>query len=145
MVPIDAYYCSCAAGYQGHNCDIDVDECASSPCVNGAVCTESASHMSGGTGGGGAGGVLNGEQACENHGYNNTQCLSVGVSPNATGTAAQSCCHWNSGLGECFSSIGQNRCPGASGAVGNVSVPIDAYYCSCAAGYQGHNCDIDVD
>ena len=26
----------------GGNCDIDVDECASSPCANGATCTESA-------------------------------------------------------------------------------------------------------
>ena len=25
------------------NCDIDVDECASSPCTNGAICTESSS------------------------------------------------------------------------------------------------------
>jgi hypothetical protein len=27
---------------RGGNCDIDVDECASSPCANGATCTESA-------------------------------------------------------------------------------------------------------
>ena len=27
---------------EGGNCDVDVDECASSPCVNGATCTESS-------------------------------------------------------------------------------------------------------
>ena len=38
----DGYYnCSCAAGFSAENCDVDVDECASSPCQNGALCVES--------------------------------------------------------------------------------------------------------
>jgi hypothetical protein len=60
-VSFDAYSCSCAAGYangvcmydfidnvaldcriwEGGNCDIDVNECASGPCLNGALCQES--------------------------------------------------------------------------------------------------------
>jgi hypothetical protein len=32
--------------YSG-NCDVDVDECASSPCVNGATCTDSSGTGSG--------------------------------------------------------------------------------------------------
>ncbi|WP_437497765.1 calcium-binding EGF-like domain-containing protein [Sorangium sp. So ce1099] len=30
-----SYVCACAPGWTGDNCDVDVDECASSPCVNG--------------------------------------------------------------------------------------------------------------
>ncbi len=45
--------------------------------------------------------ILNGEEACENNGYNKNECLSVG------------CCHWNDWEfddGECFSDIGRDLC-----------------------------------
>eukprot|EP01051_Picozoa_sp_SAG22_P006937 SAG22_NODE_471_length_10112_cov_14.774094_1_plen_3099_part_10 len=42
-IAINAYNCSCAAGWAGENCVIDIDECSSSPCRNGANCTESNS------------------------------------------------------------------------------------------------------
>jgi len=38
---VDAYKCNCAAGFVGVNCATDIDECASSPCQNGATCKES--------------------------------------------------------------------------------------------------------
>ncbi|PVD23652.1 hypothetical protein C0Q70_16925 [Pomacea canaliculata] len=34
------YYCCCAAGYTGINCETDVDECASQPCHNGGNCSQ---------------------------------------------------------------------------------------------------------
>ena len=58
-VSFHTYQCTCVAGFANgvceydyitefetectvSRCDIDVDECASSPCANGATCTESA-------------------------------------------------------------------------------------------------------
>ncbi len=51
------------------------------------------------------GGLLDGEEACENKGYTRSECLSVGDG---------SCCQFDEG--ECWSDIGTNLCPGTGGA-----------------------------
>lgn len=34
---VDGYVCSCALGFAGSDCDIDIDECASNPCPDACV------------------------------------------------------------------------------------------------------------
>ncbi|XP_052269942.1 MAM and LDL-receptor class A domain-containing protein 1-like [Dreissena polymorpha] len=39
-VHLDEYFCLCPSGFNGINCEIDTDECRSSPCKNGAPCED---------------------------------------------------------------------------------------------------------
>jgi len=34
------YMCDCADGWDGRNCEMDVDECASMPCAPNGVCSD---------------------------------------------------------------------------------------------------------
>lgn len=39
-IPDIGHRCECAAGYQGTNCEENIDECQSEPCQNGAICKD---------------------------------------------------------------------------------------------------------
>ena len=51
------YLCQCPEGYQGVNCEYEINECDTYPCQNGGSCTVSYQRERGrGEGGGGGGG-----------------------------------------------------------------------------------------
>ena len=45
---IDDYFCECLPGYNGTNCETEMDECVPDPCVNG-MCQVKFSMYSSGT------------------------------------------------------------------------------------------------
>ena len=36
----DRYECRCEDGYSGQHCELELDECDSDPCLNGAFCVD---------------------------------------------------------------------------------------------------------
>ena len=34
------YICECKPGYDGKNCDVEINECAPNPCKNDAICSD---------------------------------------------------------------------------------------------------------
>ena len=43
---VNEYSCTCADGYMGLNCEIEINECDSNPCLNGAVCLDKVTTLS---------------------------------------------------------------------------------------------------
>uniref|UniRef100_A0A8B9DHI4 EGF-like domain-containing protein n=1 Tax=Anser cygnoides TaxID=8845 RepID=A0A8B9DHI4_ANSCY len=40
------YSCNCMPGYEGPFCEVEINECSSSPCKNGATCVNLIDHFS---------------------------------------------------------------------------------------------------
>ena len=125
------------------NCDIDVDECDSSPCQNGATCTESSV-----------------ESSVSFHAY---QCTCVAGFANgvceysfieefadlcdvqessASGTDPSRSGNCDIDVNECASSPCQNGAACSDSTV-DTSISIDAYQCTCVAGFANGVCDYD--
>jgi N-acetylglucosamine-6-sulfatase len=100
-MPVYTYQCTCPAGYTGTNCEIDINECDSNPCVHGTCSTPN---------------VASYQCTCD-AGWTGTNC--------------------NQDIDECSS----NPC-----VHGTCSTPnIASYQCTCNAGWTGTNCDQDID
>ena len=74
--------------------DRDVEMCSNSP-PSPPVSSPVSSPVAGPTQG-----DVNGEEACEEHGYTESECLSIGIDDD--------CCEWDEN--ECWSKIGQQTC-----------------------------------
>ena len=121
----------------GGNCDIDVDECASSPCANGATCTESAveSEVS-----------FHTYQCTCVAGFANGWCeydfiaqYSAECTVSESGNSSRWSGNCNIDVDECASS------PCANGAtchdsVDDASIPVHTYQCVCLLGFANGAC-----
>ena len=130
--------CTYVAALDG-NCDIDVDECASSPCQNGAVCTESSMDADIG---------FDAYRCACTAGYTNGACDYTDfiteytdectvTESSASDTLGGNC---DVDVDECTSSPCQNDAECTESSV-EGTVSIHTYQCTCAAGFANGVCE----
>ncbi|KAK3750217.1 hypothetical protein QZH41_015569 [Actinostola sp. cb2023] len=122
------YSCTCAAGYNGSNCQTNINECSSNPCQNGATCTDQVNDYS---------------CTCA-AGFNGSKCqASKFVTAVFNITRAQklkrqlSFGDFGIDIDECDSNPCQNR--------GTCTDGVNGYTCRCTSSYTGINCETEYD
>ncbi|NXA41344.1 SNED1 protein, partial [Eudromia elegans] len=132
-----SYTCSCLAGFTGKRCHMDVDECLSHPCQNGATCINKVNSFSCSCPPGFKGTSCETEESpCETR-----ACQNGGKCQVANGTALCSCQPGYAGQ-DCETEL--NECESGPCLNGGHCVDlVDNYTCVCLEPFVGQRCEID--
>ncbi|XP_068548785.1 sushi, nidogen and EGF-like domain-containing protein 1 isoform X4 [Anas acuta] len=132
-----SYTCSCLAGFTGKRCHVDVDECLSHPCQNGATCVNGVNSFSCQCLPGFRGASCETEELpCETK-----VCQNGGTCQEANGTAACVCQPGYAG-GDCETEV--NECESSPCLNGGHCVDlVDNYTCVCLEPFVGQRCETD--
>eukprot|EP01047_Picozoa_sp_COSAG01_P006930 COSAG01_NODE_256_length_20138_cov_24.233694_6_plen_725_part_00 len=155
--------CICVVGYTGSQCDVNIDDCASHPCLHGATCVDGVNSYTCSCAAGYAG------LSCD---VNIDDCVSHPCLHGATCIDAVNSYYCScildiygspcSGHGTCDTRMGACMCnAGYDGEYCDVNIDdcasqpclhgatcvdgVNSYTCSCAAGYAGLSCDVNID
>ncbi|XP_064650303.1 protein crumbs-like [Lineus longissimus] len=133
------YECICLDGYVGVNCEIDINECSSSPCKNNGFCTDAVNSY---------------RCNCSGTGYQGSQCtndidecttLSPCVNGSCSNTFGSYKCSCTNGYGGKNCDAEVNECLSNPCQNGGQCHDYLAYYnCSCPVGYTGIHCEDNV-
>jgi hypothetical protein len=135
-----SYACTCETGYQGDNCEIDIDDCEDDPCTNG-TCIDAVAAFQCDCGDTDYTGDLCDTliQNCEQ-----TPCLNGGDCTNVG--AARTCDCTGTGATGVSCEVDINECNANPCEHGTCTNGSNKYTCDCTdTGYTGTDCDVDVD
>ncbi|CAH1269965.1 NOTCH2 [Branchiostoma lanceolatum] len=136
---VGGYLCHCAPGYNGTDCEQDLDDCASNPCNNNGTCQDLVNGFNCTCVSGYTGDTCQMEvnecasSPCQHGGtcidlFNTYQCYCL---PGYTGHSCEQ------EINECDSS------PCLSGA--SCVDEVDGYRCECPPGFAGDHCNREID
>ncbi|NXN16557.1 SNED1 protein, partial [Indicator maculatus] len=133
-----SYTCSCLAGFTGKRCHVDVDECLSHPCQNGATCLNGAGSFSCRCPLGFRGSSCETEELpCESK-----VCQNNGTCQVANGTAACLCQPGYTGA-DCQTEV--NECESSPCLNGGHCIDlVNNYSCMCLEPFAGQRCETDL-
>jgi hypothetical protein len=175
FVTITEYACDCAPGYTGTNCEYDIDECESSPCVHGA-CQDQVNGYACDCDPSWTGALCDSEVSgcasfpCQNGGNCNDtgggtytcECLTGWTGTNCD-EIADPCVPDPCANGACTSDASGYSCvcdPGWTGGTCEIDIDecesspcvngfcadeVNGYSCACDPGWTGGTCEIDID
>ncbi|KAK3088892.1 hypothetical protein FSP39_025053 [Pinctada imbricata] len=136
----DTFTCTCAAGYTGRRCKIDIDECASDPCQYNGTCNDHVAHFTCDCIPGITGETCDTDidECASNPCKNEGQCKDYinGYECNCTDTGFNGTTCENN-IDDCASSPCQHG--------STCTDLIKDYNCTCYLGYTGKNCEMDID
>ncbi len=135
----DAYACECDDGYEGDDCEINIDDCEGDPCTNGE-CVDAVAGFQCDCGNSGYTGEL-----CEIKIQNcaQTPCLNGGACTDMG--AARSCDCTGTGATGVNCELDIDECSPNPCEHGTCTNGKNQYTCNCAGtGFMGTDCEVDV-
>ncbi|XP_073454483.1 uncharacterized protein [Aquarana catesbeiana] len=148
------YRCVCANGWDGDNCDHNIDDCATAVCFHGSTCIDKVASFMCLCPPGKTGLLCHLDDAClKNPCHPEATCETNPVSgravclcpPGYTGATCYEAKDECSLGGLCSKDIDECQTPGICRNGGTCQNTYGGYRCVCANGWDGDNCDHNID
>ncbi|XP_036362858.1 uncharacterized protein LOC115216258 [Octopus sinensis] len=137
---VEDYQCICKPGYKGQMCNINIDDCASNPCLHGANCTDLENDFSCNCSAGWTGKRCeNIDSMCQaNTCSNNAQCIDIFQDFYCS-------CQSNTHGKQC--NLSNSVCSNANPCINNATCidKLGDVHCNCTEGFAGVGCELSVD
>jgi hypothetical protein len=138
---VNSFTCACPTGYSGDTCETNIDECAANPCQNGGTCADGVNSL----------------HLCVRHrvleGTIRARPISTIAQPTPARTAGRARMASTATLARVRpdskartarpTSTTARRTPASM--AGRARMAVNSYLCECPAGYDGVNCETDMD